>query len=46
MKKEIAEVEDSRIRRAFQAKLEELKKEITNHGATSWSGIYLIQATA
>jgi len=46
MKKEIAELENSSIREAFRAKLEELKKETTNHGATSWSGIYLIQATA
>jgi len=44
MKEEIAELKDSRIRKAFQQKLEQLKKEIETDGATSWSGIYLIQA--
>jgi hypothetical protein len=39
-------VEDSKIRIAFQGKLEELRKEIRKHGATSSSGIYLIEATA
>jgi ubiquinone/menaquinone biosynthesis C-methylase UbiE len=46
MEKEIAEVEDSKARIAFQAILEELRKEIEKHGATCWSGIYLIKATA
>lgn len=44
MKEEIAEIKDSRIRKVFQQNLEQLKKEIKTDGATSWSGIYLIQA--
>lgn len=46
MKEEIAEIKDSKIRRVCQQKLKELKKEIDANGATSWSGIYLIQASA
>lgn len=43
MKKEVAEIKDSRVRQAFQHTLETLKEETT--GATSWSGIYLIQTS-
>lgn len=46
MRKEMAEVEDSKIRIALQTKLQGLRKEIKKHGATSWSGIYLIKAAA
>jgi ubiquinone/menaquinone biosynthesis C-methylase UbiE len=46
MKEEIAEIKDSRIKEAFQQKLEQLKKEIESNGATSWSGINLIQASS
>lgn len=46
MKEEIAGIKDSIIRQFCQQKLDELKKEIDANGATSWSGIYLIQALA
>ena len=45
MKKEIAEIKDSLIRHAFRHTLETLKEGIETTGATSWSGIYLIQTS-